>query len=73
MALEVTYVSIRQRTNHLLCLHLIVDLTVEERYLLLGGDLIALTDVHRTWLLQLDGKALAAKLRRKSISEAYSD
>jgi len=129
MALAATYISIRQRTNHPLCLHLIVDSTVEEsslqslrstikaddelrvvhasevpeaehvarqalthyspavvwrawipeylstskRCLLLDCDLIALTDVYRIWSLDLNGKSLAAKLRRKPHSEIYHD
>jgi len=127
MALAATYVSIRQRTNHLLRLHLIIDSTVQKcslqrlrdtikaedqlhvlhasavseadqvaretptfyspavvwrawlpeylpclkRCLVLDCDLIFLTDVHRIWSLELNGKALAAKLRRKPRSKAY--
>ena len=42
-----------------------------KRCLLLDCDLILLTDVHRIWSLELNGKTLAAKLRRKPRSEAY--
>lgn len=129
MALAANYVSIRQRTSHLLRLHLIVDSTVEEsslerlratlqgddqfcvldssavpeadqvaretptsyspavvwrawlpeylpslqRCLVLDCDLIALTDVHRIWSIELNGKTLAALLRRKPRSKAYHD
>ena len=129
MALAANYVSIRQRTNYRLRLHLIVDSTVKEsslqklrstlkaddelrvvhaievpeaetvaretpthyspavvwrawlpeylsslrRCLLLDCDLIALTDLHRIWSLDLKGKSLAAKLRRKPHSELYHD
>jgi len=42
-----------------------------KRYLVLDCDLIFLTDVHRIWSLELNGKALAATLRRKPRSESY--